>query len=155
GMSTRLIGGVIMTHGDDKGLVLPPRLAPYQVVIVPVGRDGGGAEVAAAAADLAQRLAAAGIRAHPGDPPQASPGFKFNEWELRGVPLRLELGPRDLAAGSTVLARRLGGAKEPIPLGTAPVRLADELAAFQDLLLARATEFLDSHTVTTDAWDDF
>src|SRR5579862_6675510 len=123
GMSTRIIGGVIMTHGDDKGLVLPPRLAPYQVVIVPVGRDGGGADVIAAATALARRLADAGIRAHVDSRPQLSPGFKFNDWELRGVPLRLELGPRDLAAGTTVLARRLGGAKEPVPLDGAPARL--------------------------------
>ena len=155
GMSTRMIGGVIMTHGDDKGLVLPPRLAPYQVVIVPIGRGDQAAEVAAAAAALAARLAGAGIRAHVDDRPQLSPGFKFNHWELRGVPIRLELGPRDLAAGSAVMALRLGGAKEPISLEGAPARLADELAAFQDFLLERATAFRDAHTVTTDQWDDF
>jgi prolyl-tRNA synthetase len=153
GMSTRVIGGVIMTHGDDKGLVLPPRLAPHQVVIVPVGR--GGAEVSAAAVALSRRLADAGIRAHVDDRPHLSPGFKFNDWELRGVPARLELGPRDLAAGSVMLARRLGGAKEPIPLDGAPARLADELRAFHDLLLARATAFRDARTVSTDEWDDF
>jgi len=155
GMSTRMIGGVIMTHGDDKGLVLPPRLAPYQVVIVPIGRGDQAAEPVAAAAALAARLAAAGIRAHVDDRPQLSPGFKFNDWELRGVPIRLELGPRDLAAGSAVMALRLGGGKEPISLAGAPARLADELAAFQALLLERATAFRDAHTVTTDQWDDF
>ena len=155
GLSTRLIGGVIMTHGDDKGLVLPPRLAPYQVVVVPIGRGEHAAEVLAAAAALARRLADAGIRAHVDDRPHLSPGFKFNDWELRGVPLRLELGPRDLAAGSTLLARRLGGAKEPISLDGAPARLADELAAFQDMLLERATAFREEHTVTTNQWDDF
>jgi prolyl-tRNA synthetase len=155
GMSTRLIGGVIMTHGDDKGLVLPPRLAPYQVVIVPIGRGDQAAEPAAAATTLAARLAEAGIRAHVDDRPQLSPGFKFNDWELRGVPIRLELGPRDLAAGSAVMALRIGGAKEPISLAGAPARLADELAAFQDFLLERATAFRDSHTVITDQWDDF
>jgi prolyl-tRNA synthetase len=155
GMSTRMIGGVIMTHGDDKGLVLPPRIAPYQVVIVPIGRGGQAAEVAEAAAALARRLAGAGIRAHVDDRPQLSPGFKFNDWELRGVPIRLELGPRDLAAGTAVMARRLGEAKEPISLDGAPARLAGELAAFQDMLLARAAAFRDDHTVTTDQWDDF
>jgi prolyl-tRNA synthetase len=155
GLSTRVIGGVIMTHGDDKGLVLPPRLAPYQVVIVPIGRDEQAAEVLAAAAALARRLADAGIRAHVDDRSHLSPGFKFNDWELRGVPLRLELGPRDLAAGSAVLARRLGGAKEAISLDGAPARLADELAAFQDMLLERATAFREEHTVTTSQWDDF
>ena len=117
GMSTRMIGGVIMTHGDDKGLVLPPRLAPYQVVIVPIGRGEQAGEVAAAAAALARRLTEAGIRTHVDDRPQLSPGFKFNDWELRGVPIRLELGPRDLAAGSAVMARRLGDGKEPIAAG--------------------------------------
>ena len=155
GMTTRMIGAVIMTHGDDKGLVLPPRLAPYQVVIVPIGRGEQAAEVVSAATALAQRLAGAGIRAHVDDRPQLSPGFKFNEWELRGVPIRLELGPRDLAAGTAVMARRLGGTKEPISLEGAPARLADELEAFQDFLLERATKFRDEHTVTVNEWDDF
>jgi prolyl-tRNA synthetase len=104
---------------------------------------------------LARRLADAGIRAHVDDRPQLSPGFKFNEWELRGVPIRLELGPRDLAAGSALMARRLGGAKESIALDGAPARLADELTAFQDFLLDRATTFREEHTVTTNEWDDF
>ena len=155
GMTTRMIGAVIMTHGDDKGLVLPPRIAPYQVVIVPIGRGEQATEVAAAATALAQRLAGAGIRVHVDDRPQLSPGFKFNEWELRGVPIRLELGPRDLAAGTAVMARRLGGDKESISLDGAPARLTDELDAFQDFLLERATTFRDEHTVTTNEWDDF
>jgi prolyl-tRNA synthetase len=155
GMSTRMIGGVIMTHGDDKGLVLPPRLAPYQVVIVPIGRGDQAAEVAEAANALARRLADAGIRTHVDDRPQLSPGFKFNDWELRGVPIRLELGPRDLAAGTAVMARRLGAGKEPIPLDGAPARLATELEAFQAFLLERATVFRDEHTVTTDSWEEF
>ena len=155
GMTTRMIGAVIMTHGDDKGLVLPPRIAPYQVVIVPIGRGEQAAEVTLAAAALAARLAGAGIRAHVDDRPQLSPGFKFNEWELRGVPLRLELGPRDLAANSAVMARRLGAGKESISLDSAPARLADELDAFQDFLLERATAFRDEHTVITDDWAEF
>jgi prolyl-tRNA synthetase len=155
GMTTRMIGGVIMTHGDDKGLVLPPRLAPYQVVIVPIGRGDAVGEVIAAAEALAARLADAGIRVHVDSRTHVSPGFKFNEWELRGAPIRLELGPRDLAAGTAVMVRRLGDGKEPISLDGAPARLVDELAAFQDLLLERATAFRDSHTVVTDEWDDF
>ncbi len=155
GMTTRMIGAVIMTHGDDKGLVLPPRIAPYQVVIVPIGRGEQAAEVTPAAVALAARLAGAGIRAHVDDRPQLSPGFKFNEWELRGVPIRLELGPRDLAANSAVMARRLGAGKESIPLDSAPARLADELDAFQDFLLERATAFRDEHTVITDDWAEF
>jgi prolyl-tRNA synthetase len=155
GMSARMIGGVIMTHGDDKGLVLPPLLAPHQVVIVPIGRGERAAEVLPPARELAARLQQSGIRAHVDDRPQLSPGFKFNDWELRGVPIRLELGPRDLAAGTALLLTRLGTEKVPVSLEDAPDRLRAELAAFQDLLLRRATEFRDQHTVTVDTWDDF
>jgi prolyl-tRNA synthetase len=105
GMTTRMIGAIIMTHGDDQGLVLPPALAPYQVVIVPVGRADQSQDVLPAARELAESLTAAGIRTHLDDRPQLSAGFKFNDWELRGVPMRLELGPRDLAAGTATLAR--------------------------------------------------
>jgi prolyl-tRNA synthetase len=156
GMTTRMIGGVIMTHGDDKGLVLPPRIAPYQVVIVPIGRGEAADEVADAVRDLARRLKAAGIRAHVDDRPQVSPGFKFNEWELRGVPMRLEIGPRDLAAGTALLAKRLGDeGKTAISLDTAPETLAVELEAFQAFLLQRATDFRESHTVMVNNWAEF
>jgi prolyl-tRNA synthetase len=152
GMSTRMIGGVIMTHGDDKGLVLPPRLAPYQVVIVPIGRDEATAQ---AARDLAGRLREASFRVHVDDRSQLSPGFRFNEWEMCGVPVRLELGPRDLAAGTVVMARRLGEGKESIPLETAPRILAGVLEEFQAFLLRRATEFRDSRTATVGSWGEF
>jgi prolyl-tRNA synthetase len=156
GMSTRMIAGVVMTHGDDKGLVLPPKLAPYQVVIVPIGRGEAADTVQEAARDLASRLKAAGIRVHVDDRPQVSPGFKFNDWELRGVPLRLELGPRDLAAGTALLAKRLGGeGKTAISLDAAPEVLAAELDAFQAFLLKRATDFRDSRTVTVNSWPEF
>jgi prolyl-tRNA synthetase len=160
GMASRMIGGVIMTHGDDKGLVLPPGLAPYQVVIVPIGPGARDGEVGAAAQDLARRLDRTGVRAHVDDRPHLSPGFKFNDWELRGVPIRLELGPRDLASGSVVMARRIGAggqpaAKETVSLDSAPARLSFELAAYQALLLQRATEFRDSHTARTDTWPEF
>ena len=156
GMSTRMIGGVIMTHGDDKGLVLPPRIAPYQVVIVPIGRGDAAGAVREAAAGLASRLKAAGIRAHIDDRSQVSPGFKFNEWEMRGVPLRVEIGPRDLAAGTGLLARRLGeGGKTAVSLETAPDTLAAELEGFQSLLLQRAAEFRESRTAHVSTWPEF
>jgi prolyl-tRNA synthetase len=156
GMSTRMIGGVVMTHGDDKGLVLPPRLAPYQVVIVPIGRGEQGAQVERAAGELAARLGAAGVRAHVDTRPQLSPGFKFNDWELRGVPVRLELGPRDLEAGTAVMVRRLGGdGKEPVPVDGLPQILPGVLDAFQDFLLRRAAGFRDEHTWTVDDWPEF
>jgi prolyl-tRNA synthetase len=156
GMSTRLVGGVIMTHGDDKGLVLPPKLAPHQVVVVPIARGDQAETVLAAVRELAARLKAAGIRVHVDDRPQVSPGFKFNDWEMRGVPLRLEIGPRDLAAGTALLAKRLGDeGKVAISLDTAPEVLLDALDDFQEFLLERATDFRDSHTVTVDTWEEF
>jgi prolyl-tRNA synthetase len=156
GMSTRMIGGVIMTHGDDKGLILPPTIAPYQVVIVPIGRGDAADAVRVAVDGLAARLKAAGIRAHVDDRPHVSPGFKFNEWEMRGVPLRLEIGPRDLAAGTGLLARRLGDeGKTAISLDTAPQTLAAELEAFQSLLFQRAADFRESRTADVNSWPEF
>jgi prolyl-tRNA synthetase len=107
------------------------------------------------ARELAARLARAGIRTHVDDRPQLSPGFKFNHWEMRGVPIRLELGPRDLAAGTALMASRLGGQKTPVPLDSAPARLNSELTAFQDRLLRRATRFRDERTVTVGTWEEF
>ena len=156
GLSTRMIGATIMTHGDDKGLVLPPRLAPYQVVIVPIARGEQAEAVLDAVRDLAARLKTAGIRAHVDDRPQVSPGFKFNDWELRGVPIRLEIGPRDLAAGTALMAKRLGDeGKVAIALDSAPETLAAALEDFQQFLLQRATDFRESRTVTVDAWPEF
>jgi len=156
GMSTRMIGGVIMTHGDDKGLILPPKIAPYQVVIVPIGRGDAADAVRGAVDGLAGQLKAAGIRAHVDDRLHVSPGFKFNEWEMRGVPLRLEIGPRDLASGTGLLARRLGdGGKTAIGLDGAPQTLAAELAAFQSLLFQRAADFRESRTADVNSWPEF
>ena len=154
GMSTRMIGAIIMAHGDDKGLVLPPRLAPYQVVVVPVGKGDPG--VLAAVDGLAAELTAAGVRVHVDLRPQVSAGFKFNEWEMRGVPLRIELGPRDLAAGVAVLARRVGGeGKETVALDALPGLLPGLLVEIQAAMLARATGFREANTTTVDGWDAF
>jgi prolyl-tRNA synthetase len=160
GMSTRMIGGLIMTHGDDKGLILPPALAPYQAVIVPIGRGELTETASSAAVDLAGALQRAGIRAHVDDRPQLSPGFKFNDWEMRGVPIRLELGPRDLAAGTALMSRRLNyrqpdAAKQAIPLSGAPDLLRAELAEFQTMLARRAADFRDDHTATVNSWPEF
>jgi prolyl-tRNA synthetase len=161
GMSTRLVGGVIMTHGDDKGLVLPPALAPYQVVIVPIGRGEQASATVAAADGLATALRDAGIRTHVDDRPQVSPGFKFNDWEMRGVPIRLELGPRDLAGGTALMSRRLSypqteaAGKEAIPLSAAPEVLTAELAGFQEMLARRAADFRDEHTAVVATWPEF
>jgi len=133
----------------------PPKLAPYQVVIVPIGRGEQLDTVLSAADELAKRLRAAGIRVHVDRRTHLSPGFKFNDWELRGVPLRLEFGPRDLAAGTAVLARRLGGEKEQISLTSAPEALSATLDGFQAFLLDRAARFRDEHTAVVQDWDQF
>jgi prolyl-tRNA synthetase len=156
GMSTRMVGAIIMAHGDDKGLVLPPRLAPYQVVIVPVGRGDQLDSVLTAARSLGTELKQAGIRSHVDERTQLSPGFKFNDWELRGVPIRVELGPRDLSAGTAVLAQRLGGdGKTTVPIGDLAGVLPGMLADFQQFLLDRATVFRDENTVSVDDWEHF
>jgi len=153
GMSTRMIGAVIMAHGDDKGLVLPPRLAPHQVVVVPIGK--GDPEVSAAAEKLAAEIVSAGVRAHV-DSRDASPGFKFNDWELKGVPLRIELGPRDLAAGTAVLVARIGeGAKLNVALDGLANGLPERLDAYHDALLARAEAFVAGRRRRADDWEAF
>ncbi|MFI6904820.1 proline--tRNA ligase [Nonomuraea sp. NPDC050394] len=153
GMTTRMIGAVVMTHGDDKGLVLPPRLAPYQVVIVPIGR---GEEVPAAARELAGRLKAAGVRAHVDDRDHLSPGYRFNDWELRGAPVRLELGARELESGTVVMAKRLGEeGKRTIPLDSVAAIMPGVLADFQAFLLRRATGFREDRTRAVGTWEAF
>lgn len=154
GFTTRVVGAIVMTHGDDKGLILPPRLAPIQVVIVPIYKAETREAVMPAATALADRLKEAGIRVFLDDRDQYSPGYKFNEWELKGVPLRLELGPRDVEAGTAVLASRLGG-KETVQiselLGLIPARLEQ----FQHQLYQRALQFRDAHTWQVDSYDEF
>jgi prolyl-tRNA synthetase len=160
-MSTRMIGAVILAHGDDAGLVLPPRLAPIQVVIVPIGRDEQGEATRAKARELADELQAAGVRVHVDDR-DASPGFRFNDWELKGVPLRVELGPRDLEAGHVLVAHRVGEVddkgrpvKEAVAMDALAATLPGWLDAYHDTLLERARSFRDEHTASVDDWDAF
>ena len=105
GVTTRLVGAVIMTHGDDSGLVLPPRVAPYQVVIVPIGRENWRETVLPRAKEIQRQLVAAGFRVTL-DERDERPGWKFSEWEMRGVPLRLEIGPKDIEKSQVLIARR-------------------------------------------------
>ncbi len=139
GVSTRLVGALIMTHGDDAGLVCPPLLAQYQVVIVPIYRtDEERATVTGAADTLKREIAAAGIRVHLDARDGMKPGAKYYEWEGRGVPLRIEIGPRDLASGSVMLARRTGGKKESLPMAGIAGRLHEMMDAMQADLLETA-----------------
>ncbi len=157
GLSTRMVGAVIMGHGDDKGLILPPGLAPHQVVIVPIGRGEEATEVVEVASGLGRELAAVGVRVKVDDRMQLSPGFKFNEWEMRGVPLRIELGPRDIAAGTALVASRLSTDrrdKAVVPISALAAEMPGRLAVFRDELYERALEFRQSHTVRADTWDE-
>ncbi len=155
GVTTRLVGAVIMTHGDDNGLVLPPRLAPYQVVIVPIPRGNWEETVLPKAYELRDRLQAAGIRVMLDSRDSYTPGWKFAEWELRGVPLRIEIGPRDVEKSSVIVARRDTREKVEVSVD----RLVDEarllLDQIQAGLLARAREFRTEHTQRTSSYDEF
>lgn len=156
GMSTRILGGMLMAHGDDGGLVLPPRVAPTQLVIVPIPARNADDQVSldAALARLLRELKAAGVRVE-ADCTDARPGWKFNEWELKGVPLRIELGPRDLAAGQATVARRDTRAKEAVPLDGVATRVPELLDDVQATLFERAQAFVDSSTYVAADYDGF
>jgi len=154
GLSWRIIGGIIMTHGDDKGLVLPPKLAPIQVVIVPIYKAETREKVLGAARELERALLSAGVRVHTDDRDQYTPGFKFNDWEVRGVPLRVELGPRDVEAGTAVIKPRIGE-KETLPLEGLAEEVPRRLEAFQDFLYQRALAFRREHTQVVDDYEAF
>jgi len=147
GLSTRFVGAVIMTHGDDQGLVLPPRLAPIQVVIVPIVRnDEEKSVVMPVIEQLRQQLS--DVRIKVDDRMELTPGFKFNDWEMRGVPLRLEVGPRDVQNGVVVAARRdVPGKAGKITLNMEQIdrQVNDLLKEIQQAMLQRATTFRDAH----------
>jgi prolyl-tRNA synthetase len=155
GVSTRMIGGVIMTHGDEGGLILPPKVAPYQVVIVPISRGNWKETVLPKAKEIRDMLTARGVRVMLDDRDSQTPGWKFNEWELRGVPLRLEIGPKDLEKSQVVLARRDTREKAFVPMDGLAGRVEDLLKEIQKALFDRAMAFRDEHTSTTDSYDEF
>lgn len=156
GVSTRLIGTMIMTHSDDKGLVVPPKLAPTQVVIIPMGRDDETRALTFGKSDeIAASLKKRGVRVKVDKREKESPGFKFNDWELKGACIRLELGPRDLESGSCILARRDGGEKQTVPFADLEQKIDSELAAMQQALYERALKMREDATVRIDTWDEF
>ncbi len=157
GLSTRFIGAIVMTHGDDQGLILPPHLAPVQVVVVPIWRND---EQRAAVLNVARQIEAelANLRLKVDDREQMTPGWKFNEWELRGVPLRIEIGPRDLQNEQAVLARRDvpgKGGKQFVPLAGLADAVRDALGAVHDALFKRACAFREEHTRRPETYEDF
>jgi len=155
GVSTRLIGAIIMVHGDDRGLVLPPKVAPTQVVLVPIAPKKVREEVLAKAAVIYNELRDAGIRIEMDDREEYSPGWKFNEWEMKGVPLRIEVGPRDLEAGQAVLARRDTGEKEIVSLGDLMSRVPALLLEIQSNMYEKAKKFREENTHRTDDYTEF
>ncbi len=154
-VSQRVIGAIIMVHGDDAGLVLPPRMAPIQVIGVPIFKnDEERARVEEALDAALGALAFAGVRTKADWSDQRS-GWKRNEWELRGVPLRLEIGPRDIAAGAVTLARRDTREKEQVAVDDLATRVPVLLEQIQTDLLARARALLDENTKPVDEWEEF
>jgi len=154
GVSTRLIGGVIMTHGDDSGLVLPPAVAPYQIVIVPIGRENWRETVLPRAKEIQQELSAAGLRVTL-DERDERPGWKFAEWELRGVPLRLEIGPKDIEKSAVLIARRDTREKQSVPMAGLADKLRELLNDVQRTLLERARQFREEHTIRVNDYQAF
>jgi prolyl-tRNA synthetase len=153
GSSWRVLGALVMAHGDDAGLILPPRVAPVQAVVVPIFQSDAEQAQVRTAADEVARAVRGRMRLHT-DWSEERPGFKFNHWEVRGAPLRVELGPRDLARGEAVVVRRDDRQKEAIPLGELAERLPRALEEMQQRLLRRALDFQQSHTVSLSTLDE-
>lgn len=159
GVSTRMIGAIIMAHGDDQGLVLPPRLAPTQLVIVPIipkNNDEAKQVVTQTVDAICETLG--GIRYHVDDRYEYSPGWRFNEWELKGVPLRIEIGPRDIENEQVVFARRDIPGKEGktfVPIANVAETATQMLDTIQADMLKRATEFRDANTFEPKDYDEF
>jgi prolyl-tRNA synthetase len=155
GMTTRMIGAVVMVHGDEGGLILPPKVAPHQVVIVPISKGKWKETVLPKARSIRDELVGRGMRVFLDERDTQTPGWKFNEWELRGVPLRMEIGPKDLEKSQVVLARRDTREKSFVPMeGLAPV-VEGLLETIQRALYERAVKFREEHTTETDSYDEF
>jgi prolyl-tRNA synthetase len=159
GLSTRFIGAIIMVHGDDQGLILPPRLAPYQTVIVPIYKtDAEKEQVTEAARRIKAELVSANIRVILDEREGTSPGFKFNDWEMRGVPLRMEIGPKDVQKNSVVLARRDKPGKEGksfVPQAGIVDAVKQTLDVIQKALYERALNFRNANTSDPKDYQEF
>jgi prolyl-tRNA synthetase len=153
GVSTRLVGGLIMTHSDDEGLVIPPKLAPVQVVIIPIPKPDS--EIMEHADRIASELKAKGIRVKIDSDDKKRPGFKFAQYEMEGVPVRIGIGKRDLAQNLVEVARRDTKTKESVGLDTVVGHVADLMDTIQNNLLAGAKAYRAEHTTSVDSYDDF
>ncbi|WP_052887926.1 proline--tRNA ligase [Thermogemmatispora carboxidivorans] len=154
GLSTRIIGAIIMVHGDESGLILPPRVAPYQAVVVPIWRKDADKGMIMEAIGRIERMLKGKVRLKV-DLSDNTPGWKFNEWELRGVPVRIEIGPRDVQNNSVVLVRRDNRAKETVAIDALETRLPQLLEELQQALFQRALAFREEHTYYAETYDEF
>ena len=155
GVSTRLVGAVIMTHGDDKGLILPPKIAPYQIVIIPIWKtDVEKSQVLEAIGKFRGELKSRNIRYLVDDNEQTSPGWKFNQWEMKGVPLRVEIGPRDLEKNQIVLVRRDIKGKKFVSLEKASESIEELLETIQNDLFKKALDFREKNTFSVENYNE-
>jgi len=156
GVSWRLIGGMIMTHGDDKGLVLPPKVAPIQVVIIPIYYSNEDKEnVLQKACQIKDSLSNNDIRVHLDDREQLTPGFKFNDWEMKGIPIRIEIGPKDIAKNQIVLARRHNQTKISLDMDGLTEKTLSELKNIQKEMFDAAKKILDERVVRVSEYQQF
>ena len=156
GVSWRLIGGMIMTHGDDKGLVLPPRIAPIQVVIIPIYySDDEKGNVIQKANQIKNDLSKINLRVHLDDRDQLTPGFKFNDWEMKGIPIRIEIGPKDIAKNQLVLAKRHNQTKTSIDINSFTEKISSELKNIQKEMFDAAKKILDERVVRVSEYQQF
>ena len=156
GVSWRLIGGMIMTHGDDKGLVLPPKVSPIQVVIIPIYHSKEDKEnVLEKACQIKDSLSNNDIRVHLDDREQLTPGFKFNDWEMKGIPIRIEIGPKDIAKNQIVLARRHNQTKISLDIDGLTEKTLSELKNIQMEMFDAAKKILDERVVRVSEYQQF
>ena len=155
GVSTRLVGALIMSHGDDSGLRLPPRIAPIQAVIVPISLGNWKEEVLPVAVKLKSELHEMGVRVELDQREEFTPGWKFSDWEMRGVPLRIEIGPRDVKENQAICVRRDNGQKEPVTLDSLRARLPGILSDIQKSLYEKALEFQTANTHDIESYQEF
>ena len=155
GVSTRLVGALVMAHSDDQGLILPPKIAPIPVVLVPIYRDPAMRNKVLTAAKEIQSELAQVTKVHIDDRQQYTPGWKFNEWELKGVPIRIEIGPRDLDRQQVVLVRRDNGEKMSVSRNALAARTKELLDEVQEGIYNKALKFRDENTVQIDSYDEF
>ena len=155
GVSWRLIGGMIMTHGDDKGLILPPKIAPIQVVIIPIYTNDDKDSVIQKAHQIKDDLSKIELRVHLDDREQLTPGFKFNDWEMKGIPIRIEIGPKDIAKKQVVLVRRHNRTKTSLNMDSLTEEISSELKNIQKEMFDAAKKILDERIVRVSEYQQF